>query len=95
MIRFVFFMLHDVSESNPDEAIVLPNTAASMRFNASLRLILFFCTHIMFENQYLYLCVAKIGYASQDVLTRTSDEITHISVFDFLIQISGLRDAGK
>ena len=32
----------------------------------------------MFENQCLYLCVAKIGYASQDVLTRTSDEITHI-----------------
>lgn len=42
MIRFVFFMLHDVSESNPDEAIVLPNTAAPMRFNAYLRLILFF-----------------------------------------------------
>ena len=35
-------MLRDVSESNPDEAIVLPNTAAPMRFNASLRLILFF-----------------------------------------------------
>ncbi len=94
MIRFVFFMLHEVSESNPDEAIVLPNTAAPMRFNASLRLILFFVL-IMFENQCLYLCVAKIGYASQDVLTRTSDEITHISVFDFLIQISGLWDAGK
>lgn len=39
MIRFVFFMLRDVSESNPDEAIVLPNTSAPMRFNASLRLI--------------------------------------------------------
>lgn len=42
MIRFVFFMLHDVSDSNPDEANVLPNTAAPMRFKASLRLILFF-----------------------------------------------------
>ena len=30
-----------------------------------------------------------------DALYKHSDEITHISVFDFLIQISGLRDAGK
>lgn len=56
MIRFVFFMLRDVSESNPDEAIVLPNTAAPMRFNASQRLILFLYSYYVRKSMLVFMC---------------------------------------